>query len=96
MALHNTTTLRHSLHPVIQYLILIVSEVLVAVTMTIIANRFDIRYLCDATILVWIALTVLFCFVSSTVIILRLILAGLSFFVSTGIYSILLFIYKTF
>ena len=96
MALHNTTALRRSLHPVIQYLILIVSELLVAVIMTIIANKFDIRYLCHATILLWMTLTILFCFVSSTVIILRLFLAGLSFFVSTGIYSILLFIYKTF
>ena len=94
MTLHNTTALRRSLHPAIQYLALIVAQVLVAVIMTVIANKFDVRYLGDATILLWIILSILFCSVSSAGIVTRLLLAILSFFVSTGIYSLFLLVYK--
>ncbi len=93
MALHDSA-LRRSLYSIIQYLILIVAQVLVAVIMTVIANKFDVHYLGDATILLWIILSILFCSVSSVRIVTRLFLAILSFFVSTGVYSIFLLVYK--
>ena len=86
MTLHNATALRRSLHSIIQYLALIVAQVLVAVIMTVIATKFDVRYLGHATILLWIILSILFCSVSSAGIVTRLLLAILSFFVSTGVY----------
>ncbi len=95
MALHNgTTTLRSSVCSIAQFLILIGAQVLVAVIMTVIANKFDIRYLSDATILLWIVLAIVFCLVSSSVIVIKLCLSVFSFFVSTGVYSVLLYIYK--
>ena len=94
MALHDST-LRRSLHSIIEYLALIITQVLVAVIMTVIANKLDVCYLGDATILLWIILSILFCSVSSVGIVTRLFLVFLSFFVSTGIYSMFLFVYKT-
>lgn len=93
MALYDTS-LRRSLHSMIQFSALIFLQVLVAVIMTIIANKFDVRHLGDVTILLWIALTILFCSASSVRIVTRLILAFLSFFVSTGVYSLILLAYK--
>ena len=94
MALHDSA-LRRSIHSIIQYLVLIVAQVLVAAIMTMIANKFDVRYLGHVTILFWIVLSILFCSVSPVEIVARLFLAFLSFFVSVGVYSILLLLYKT-
>ena len=94
MALHDST-LRRSIHSIIQYSVLIVAQVLVAVIMTMIANKFDVRYLGDATMLIWIVLSILFCSVLSAGIVARLLLSLLSIVVSTGVYSAFLFIYKT-
>ena len=102
MALHDSA-LRRSIHSIIQYSVLIVAQVLVAAIMTMIANKFDVRYLGHVTILFWIVLSILFCSLSSAgivtrlpvEIIARLFLAFLSFFVSVGVYSILLLLYKT-
>ena len=93
MALHDSA-LRRSIHSIIQYSVLVVAQVLVAVIMTTIANKLDVRYLGHVTILLWIVLSILFCSVSSAGIVARLLLAFLSFFVSTGVYSILLLAYK--
>ena len=93
MALHDSA-LRRSIHSIIQYSVLVVAQVLVAVIMTMIANKFDVRYLGDVTILLWIVLSILFCSVSSVGIVARLLLAFLSFFVSTGVYSIFFLLYK--
>ena len=90
------STLRRSIHLIIQYSTLIVAQILVAVIMTIIANKFDVRYLGDVTILLWIALIILFCQVSSVGVVNKFLLAYLSIFISTGVYSIFLFIYRTF
>ena len=86
--------LRRSLHSIIQYLVLIVAQVLVAVIMTVIANKFDVRYLGDVTVLLWIVLAILFCAVSYAGIVVRLLLVFLSIFVSTGVYSVFLLVYK--
>ena len=94
MALHDSA-LRRSIHSIIQYSVLIVAQVLVAAIMTMIANKFDVRYLGHVTILFWIVLSILFCSVSPVEIVARLFLAFLSFFVSVGVYSILLLLYKT-
>ena len=94
MALHDSA-LRRSIHSIIQYSVLIVAQVLVAAIMTMIANKFDVRYLGHVTILFWFVLSILFCSVSPVGIVARLFLAFLSFFVSVGVYSILLLLYKT-
>lgn len=93
MALQDSA-LRRSLHSIIQYLVLIVAQVLVAVIMTVIANKFDVRYLGDVTVLLWIVLAILFCAVSHAGIVVRLLLVFLSIFVSTGVYSVFLLVYK--
>lgn len=93
MALHDSA-LRRSLHSIIQYLVLIVAQVLVAVIMTVIANKFDVRYLGDVTVLLWIVLAILYCVVSHAGIVARLVLVFLSIFVSTGVYSAFLLVYK--
>ena len=93
MALHDSA-LRRSIHSIIQYSVLIVAQVLVAAIMTMIANKFDVRYLGDVTILLWIVLSILFCAVSHAEIVARLLLAFLSIFVSTGVYSVFLWVYK--
>ena len=94
MALHDST-LRRSIHSISQYLILIVAQVLIAIIMTVIANKYDVRHLGEVTILFWIVLSILFCSVSPAGIVARLLLAILSVLVSTGVYSILFWAYKT-
>ena len=94
MALHDSA-LRRSIHSIIQYSVLIVAQVLVAAIMTMIANKFDVRYLGHVTILFWVVWASLFCSVSPVEIVAGLFLAFLSFFVSVGVYSILLLLYKT-
>ena len=93
MVLHDSA-LRRSIHSIIHYSVLIVAQVLVAVIMTMIANKLDVRYLGDVTIVLWIVLSILFCSFSSVGIVARLLLVFLSFFVSTGVYSIFLLVYK--
>lgn len=94
MVLHNST-LRFSICSIVQYSTLIGVQVLIAVIMTVIANKFNICYLGDITILLWVVLAILFCLMRPHAIVVRLFLSALSFFVSTGLYSAMLFIYKT-
>lgn len=67
------------------FLILICTQVFIALVMTIIANKFNIRYLGDVTILLWIALVIFFCLSSSSRI--DLFFSIFSVFISTGIYT---------
>ena len=94
MALRNSTTLRRPVCSIVQFLTLIGVQVLAAVIMTVIANKFNIRYLGDVTILLWIVQAIVFCLVSSSVTVVKLSLSVFSFFVSTGLYSAMLFVYK--
>lgn len=81
MALRDST-LWHPIRSIIQYLILITLQVLVAVIMTIIANKFDVCYLGDVTILILTVLSIGFCVVSTYKIIVRILFVSISIFVS--------------
>ena len=89
------SALQRSIRSLIFFPVLVAVQVLVALTMTVVANRFNVRCLGDVTILLWIGLVVLFWFGSACGVILRLCLSLFSFILALCIYSVLLYIYKT-